>query len=193
MMLRGGGYIRSESVLDFSIPGNMENRIPYGKISTHGGWMIAILNGPGFLDTHAPFSSDLSLILILISIALFTTGWQLRLHGHPGAHCPIQAVAAGLNAIAAAAVMIPSYIAHILPGIPAKLGTGDYAFTTLHAIVGATATLLGVFVVLRAYRLVPGRLRFKNYKKVMRTSYVLYVVAAILGVAVYALVYIAGI
>ena len=89
--------------------------------------------------------------------------------------------------------MIPSYIAHILPGIPAKLGTGDYAITTLHAIVGAAATLLGVFVVLRAYKLVPERLRFKNYKSFMRTSYLLYILAAALGVAVYIIVYIAGI
>ena len=88
--------------------------------------------------------------------------------------------------------MIPSYVTHILPGIPAKLGTGDYAITTLHAIVGAAATLLGVFVVLRAYRLVPERLRFKNYKKFMRTSYVMYLVAAFLGVAVYLIVYVGG-
>jgi uncharacterized membrane protein YozB (DUF420 family) len=155
--------------------------------------MMDILNGPGFLGTHAPFLSDLSLLLILVSIVLFTTGWQLRLRGRPDAHCPIQAAAVLVNLLAAASVMIPSYIAHILPGIPAKLGKGDYGITTLHALIGAAATLLGVFVVLRAYNLVPAKLRFKNYKLFMRTSYLLYIAAAMLGVVVYILVYVAGI
>jgi hypothetical protein len=155
--------------------------------------MLNILNGPGFLGTHAPFQSDLSLLLILVSIVLLTIGWQLRLHGHPKAHCPIQAIAAVVNILAVAVVMIPSYIIHILPGIPAKLGTGDYAFTTVHAVVGAAATLLGVFVVLRAYNLVPVRLRFKNYKLFMRTAYLLYASAALLGIVEYILVYVLGI
>ncbi len=155
--------------------------------------MINILNGPGFFGTHAPLSSDLSLLLILISIAFFTTGWQLRIHGRPKAHCPIQAAAAILNVLAVAAVMIPSFVIHILPGIPAKLGTGDYAFTTLHAVIGAAAALLGAFVVLRAYKLVPERFRFKNYKLFMRTSFLLYIIAAALGVAEYYIVYVAGI
>ncbi len=155
--------------------------------------MINILIGPGFLGTHAPFQSDLSLLLILVSIVLFTIGWQLRIHGHPKAHCPIQAGAAVMNILAVAAVMIPSFIIHILPGIPAMLGTGDYAFTTVHAVIGAAASLLGVFVVLRAYNLVPARLRFKNYKLFMRTSYLLYATAALLGVIEYLLVYVLGI
>jgi uncharacterized membrane protein YozB (DUF420 family) len=48
-------------------------------------------------------------------------------------------------------------------------------------------------VVLRANKLVPKRLRFKNYKRFMRTSYALYMLATLLGVVVYLEVYVLGI
>jgi uncharacterized membrane protein YozB (DUF420 family) len=86
--------------------------------------------------------------------------------------------------------MIKSYVTFILPGIPSKLLEGDYAFTTIHALVGLASLLLGVFVVLRGNELVPNALRFKNYKLFMRTAYSLYMLATLLGVIVYILVFI---
>ena len=89
--------------------------------------------------------------------------------------------------------MISSFVIHILPGIPGKLNQGDYALTTVHAIVGTVGMLLGVFIVLRANKLVPKALRFRNYKLYMRTSYVIYMIATLLGVIVYITVYVLGI
>ena len=89
--------------------------------------------------------------------------------------------------------MVRSYVVHILPGIPAKLLQGDYAVTTIHAIVGVLSLLLGIFVVLRGNNLVPKSLRFKRYKLFMRTAYILYMLATLLGVLVYVEVYILGI
>ena len=66
-------------------------------------------------------------------------------------------------------------------------------FTTIHALVGLAALLLGVFVVLRGNGLVPKALRFKNYKLFMRTAYVLYMLATLLGVIVYVLAFVLGI
>jgi uncharacterized membrane protein YozB (DUF420 family) len=154
--------------------------------------MDGILNGPGFLGTRATFRSDLTLVLILFSQLLFTIGWQLRLRKYEKAHCAIQAVAAVLNAAVVVYVMIGLFIAYILPGIPAKLLEGTYGITTLHAAVGAVAFGFGIFVVLRAYNLVPKGLRFKNYKLFMRTSFLLYWVSALLGIAVYLSVYTGG-
>jgi uncharacterized membrane protein YozB (DUF420 family) len=89
--------------------------------------------------------------------------------------------------------MIGSFLIHILPGIPAKLNQGDYAVTTVHALVGLVGMVLGIFIVLRGNNLVPKALRFKNYKFFMRTSYDLYMLATLLGVIVYITVYVYGI
>src|SRR5512135_2281869 len=103
--------------------------------------MNTILSGPGFLGTHAKFLSDLSLILILLTAILFTIGWQLARRKHFKAHRWVQTVTACLNALVVVTVMINSYVTHILPGIPGKLLQGDYAVTTVHAIVGMTGLL----------------------------------------------------
>ena len=155
--------------------------------------MITFLNRPGFLGTHAPFISDLTLILILLTAILFTIGWQLARRKHFVAHRWIQTVTACLNALVVIGVMIRSFVVHILPGLPAKLQQGDYADTTVHAFIVMIGLLLGIFVVLRANKLVPKPLRFKNYKAFMRTSYALYLLATLLGVLVYLEVYVFGI
>jgi uncharacterized membrane protein YozB (DUF420 family) len=151
------------------------------------------LNLPGFLGTHAKTLSDLTLVLILLTAVLFTIGWQLARHKHYKAHRWVQTVTASLNAIVVLSVMINSYVTHILPGIPGKLLEGDYGVTTVHAIVGAIGLLLGIFIVLRANKLVPKALRFKNYKLFMRTSYTIYMVATLLGVIVYIYAFVLGI
>jgi uncharacterized membrane protein YozB (DUF420 family) len=155
--------------------------------------MENILNLPGFLGTHATFISDLTLILILLTAVSFTIGWQLARRKHYEAHRWVQTVTVCINAIIVLSAMIRSYVVHILPGIPGKLLQGDYAITTVHAIVGLAGLLLGIFVVLRANKLVPKILRFKNYKLFMRTAYALYMLATLLGVIVYLEVYIFGI
>jgi uncharacterized membrane protein YozB (DUF420 family) len=152
--------------------------------------MNTFLNHPGFLGTYAPLISDLSLILILLSALSFTIGWQLARHKRYEIHRWVQTLSACLNAIVVLIVMIKAFVVHILPGIPGNLLQGDYAVTTVHAIIGMTGLLLGLFVVLRGNKLVPIRLRFKNYKLFMRTSYALYMLATLLGLIVYLEVYV---
>jgi uncharacterized membrane protein YozB (DUF420 family) len=155
--------------------------------------MKNLLASKGLLATHAPLISDITLVLILLTAILFTIGWQLARHKHFDAHRWVQTSSATLNALVVLSVMVNIFILHILPGIPGKLLTGDYAVTTIHAIVGTCILLLGLFVVLRANKLVPKSLRFKNYKRYMRISYALYMLATLLGVIVYIEVYVFGI
>jgi uncharacterized membrane protein YozB (DUF420 family) len=152
----------------------------------------ALLTGAGFLGTRALLHADLSLILILISAGLFTIGWRLAVRKKFKIHHRIQTSAAILNTFVALSVMIPSFIIYILPGIPRKLLEGTYGVTTVHAIIGALALIMGVFVLLRTNKLVPKRLRFKNYKLFMRISYWLYMLATLVGVIVYLAVYVVG-
>ena len=60
-----------------------------------------------------------------------------------------------------------------------------YTVTSAHAVLGLIGLVFGVFVTLRGNELVPGVLKFNNYKLFMRISYVLYMLATLLGVWVY--------
>jgi uncharacterized membrane protein YozB (DUF420 family) len=155
--------------------------------------MDTLLAGPGFLGTNAPFRSDVTLVLILVTAVMFTIGWRLAVRKRYEAHQWVQTSAVILNTLVVLFIMVSSFLTHILPGIPAKLNQGDYAVTTVHAIVGVISLVLGIFIVLRGNKLVPKALRFKNYKLFMRTSYTLYMVATFLGVVVYILVFVFGI
>ena len=155
--------------------------------------MKDLLNGPGFLGTNATFRPDATLVLILVTAVLFTIGWRLAVRKRYETHRWVQTVAASLNAIVVLSTMITSFLVFILPGIPGKLLEGSYGVTTVHAFVGMIGLVLGVFVVLVGNELVPKSLRFTNYKRVMRTSYALYMVSTLIGVVVYVVVYVFGI
>lgn len=154
--------------------------------------MLEFLFSPGFLGTRARLYSDIALVVILFTAALFTLGWRLAVGRHFGAHQWIQTTAAILNTTVVLAVMVPSFVAYILPGVPGKLLEGTYGITTVHAFIGTLSLLLGVFVVLRAHGLVPKRLRFENYKPFMRTAYAFYMLSTLIGVILYVLVYVVG-
>jgi uncharacterized membrane protein YozB (DUF420 family) len=155
--------------------------------------MSDFLTMPGFLGTKATLRSDLTLVLILITAVLFNVGLILARRKQFKAHRWVQTASVSLNTLVVLISMLTSYIIYILPGIPAKLGQGDYAVTTVHGIVGAIALLLGVFVALRGNELVPKGLRFKNYKLFMRWAYALYMLATLGGVGVYIIVFVLGI
>jgi len=132
--------------------------------------MVPSLNGPGFLGTHAPFQSHLSLVLILLSVLLLSVGVFLARRRRFSAHGWVQIAGVAVNALAVLRVMVASFVTHILPGIPARLLEGDYGVTSLHALVGPCGLLFGIFVALRGNGLVPPALRFKNYKLFMRLA-----------------------
>lgn len=155
--------------------------------------MSDFLTTPGFLGTKATLRSDLTLVLILITAILFNIGFILARKKQYTAHRWVQTSAVILNTLIVVISMVTSYIIHILPGIPAKLGQGDYAVTTLHGIIGAIALLWGVFVMLRGNELVPAGWRFKNYKLFMRWAYTLYMLATLGGISIYIIVFVFGI
>jgi len=145
---------------------------------------------PGFLGTRATFGPDLALVLIIISSTLFTIGWQLAVHKHYDIHRWVQTSAAIINAMVVLVVMVGSFLGFTLPKIPSQLAEPPIWVTVVHACVGTITFLLGIFVVLRANKLVPQAMRFKNYKLFMRTSYALYMLTTLIGIAVYIVAYV---
>jgi uncharacterized membrane protein YozB (DUF420 family) len=155
--------------------------------------MSDFLTSPGFLGTRATLRSDITLVLILFTAILLNIGFILARRKQFTAHRWVQTSAVVLNTLVVIISMVTSYIIYILPGIPAKLGEGDYAITSIHAITGVIGVLFGVFVMLRGNNLVPAALRFSNYKLFMRWAYGLYMVSTLGGIAVYIIVFIFGI
>lgn len=155
--------------------------------------MSDFLTAPGFLGTKATLRSDLTLVIIIFTAILFNIGFVLARRKHFVAHRWVQTSAGILNTLVVIISMVTSYIIHILPGIPSKLAQGDYAVTTAHGVIGAIALIFGVYVGLRGNELVPNRLKFQNYKLFMRWAYGLYMLATLIGVALYIIVFVLGI
>jgi uncharacterized membrane protein YozB (DUF420 family) len=155
--------------------------------------MTDYLTTPGFMGTRATLRSDLTLVLTLLTAVMFTYGFVLARRKHYTAHRWVQTAAVSLNSIIVVISMVTSYINNILPGIPSKLGEGDYLVTTLHGITGAIGFLFGIFVAMRGNELVPRSLRFSNYKLYMRWAFGLYMFATLGGVIIYIIVFIFGI
>ena len=147
--------------------------------------MVELLHQPGFLGTSANFAADMTLVLSLLVAGALSLGFVLARRGDYRSHRVVQTAAALTNAILVLWLMILPFRDFVAPGVPDRLGDRFIAVTTLHAAVGASALVLGLFVVLRANGLMPKPLRFQNYKRVMRVSYALYILATLIGIVVY--------
>jgi uncharacterized membrane protein YozB (DUF420 family) len=155
--------------------------------------MSDYLTEPGFLGTRATLRSDFTLVLTIFTAILLTVGFVLARRKLFTYHRWVQTGAVILNSLVVIISMVFSYVIYILPGIPNKLGEGDYAVTTLHALTGAIGFLIGVFVMLRGNELVPKFLRFSNYKLYMRWAYGLYMLATLSGIMIYIIIFVFGI
>jgi uncharacterized membrane protein YozB (DUF420 family) len=163
------------------------------SLNESGETMIDSLYSLGFLGTQASLLSDISLSIILLTAILFTIGWRLIRKNHVEAHRCVQTAAAILNAVVVLGVMISFFVTVTLPGLSGKVFEGTYGVTTVHALVGLIGLVLGLYVVISSNKLLPRRFRFTNNKLIMRISYVLYMVATLLGVIVYIEAYAIGI
>lgn len=147
--------------------------------------MTDLLHKPGFLGTAANWAADMTLLLMVLTALGLTVGVVMARRQKYEAHRWIQTTAVALNVVLVIWLMILPYRDFVAPGIPQALGQPFYLVTTLHAIVGFFAFVLGTFIVLRANGLMIARLKFRNYKLFMRTSYILYLITIFLGLLVY--------
>lgn len=143
------------------------------------------MNGRGFLGTNASLLSDLSLLFGVGVALLLTLGVVMARRRRFTVHRWIQSSAVSLNVLQVGLVMLISFARSAAPGIPARLGEGYFAIAAAHGLAGTLTLLFGTFVALRGNELVPGALRFHNYKLFMRTAYGAYLTVTLLGVWVY--------
>jgi len=145
----------------------------------------------GFLGTGATLGADVNLLVqFTMALALGGGVWLAR-RKHYFAHGCVQATVVTVNLFFIVWVMLPSFSKQLAPQIPAGLSDRYYLVAFAHAVAGSLAELLGTYVVLAAgTKIIPKALRFKRYKPWMRTTLVVWWLAAGLGFATYAMWYV---
>ena len=102
------------------------------------------------------------------------------------AHGICQSTVVILNLAPILAFMLPGFRTAVVSGLPSHLNDRFYAVATAHAALGATAEVLGLYIVLVAgTNLLPRALRFTNYKRWMRTELVLWWLVIAFGIGTY--------
>ena len=155
--------------------------------------MVALsLPVKGFLGTGATFEADLNLVVQLLMAAALVAGVVLARRKRYRAHGICQTTVLLLNLLIIGLVMWPSFRRQVNPSLPKLLHKAYYAAPMIHAALGMTAELLGLYIVLVAGTdVLPAWLRFRNWKLWMRTELVLWFVVVMSGLWTYYAWYVA--
>jgi len=146
----------------------------------------------GFLGTGATFGADLNLVVQLVMGVALLAGALLAKHKRYRAHGICQTTVLLLNVLMIALVMWPSFQQQVKPTLSKVHHKWYYEVATMHAVLGVTAELLGLYIVIVAgTKLLPRRLRFNNWKWWMRTELVLWMLVLLSGIGTYCAWYVA--
>jgi uncharacterized membrane protein YozB (DUF420 family) len=148
--------------------------------------VLAFFPIKGFLGTGATFPADLNLVVQAIMGAALIAGSLLAKRQRYTAHGICQTTVLLLNLVMIGLVMWPSFQQQVRPEFPKVLHKWYYAAATIHAFLGISAELLGLYVVIVAgSNTLPQWLRFKNWKRWMRTVLMLWSIVVLTGVGTY--------
>jgi uncharacterized membrane protein YozB (DUF420 family) len=154
--------------------------------------VLYLLAMKGFLGTGATFEADLNLVAQLIMGTALIAGARLAKHKRYKAHGICQTTVLLLNLFMIGLVMWPSFQQQVKPTLSKGLHKWYYEVATLHALLGTTAELLGLYIVIVAgTNVLPPWLRFKHWKWWMRTELVLWVIVLLSGIGTYCAWYVA--
>ena len=146
----------------------------------------------GFLGTGATFGADLNLVVQLIMGVALLAGALLAKHKRYRAHGICQTTVLLLNVLMIGLVMGPSFQQQVKPALSKVHHKWYYEVAIIHAALGVTAELLGLYIVIVAgTKLLPRWLRFNNWKWWMRTELVLWMIVLLSGVGTYCAWYVA--
>jgi uncharacterized membrane protein YozB (DUF420 family) len=146
----------------------------------------------GFLGTGATFAADLNLVVqIMMGVAL-VMGAVLAKQKRYKAHGICQTTVLLLNLLMIGLVMGPSFQQQVKPALSKVLHKWYYEAAAIHAVLGITAELMGLYIVTVAgTNILPEWLRFKQWKWWMRTELVLWAIVLLSGMGTYCAWYVA--
>jgi uncharacterized membrane protein YozB (DUF420 family) len=154
--------------------------------------VLAFFPIKGFLGTGARFEADLNLVVQVIMGVALIAGSLLAKRKRYTAHGICQTTVLLLNLLMIGWVMWPSFQQQVRPAFPNVLHKWYYAVATIHAVLGVTAELLGLYIVIVAgTSALPQWLCFKDWKRWMRTELMLWFIVVLTGVGTYYAWYIA--
>lgn len=154
--------------------------------------MLTFFPIKGFLGTGATFEADLNLVVQVIMGVALVAGSLLAKRKRYAAHGICQTTVLLLNLGMIGLVMWPSFQEQVRPAFPKGFHKWYYGAATIHALLGVTAELLGLYIVMVAgTHALPQSLRFKDWKRWMRTELMLWLVVIVTGVGTYYAWYIA--
>jgi uncharacterized membrane protein YozB (DUF420 family) len=154
--------------------------------------VLALFPITGFLGTGAPFAADLNLAVQLGMEAAVTAGALLARRKRYRAHGACQMSVLVLNGLMIGMVMWPSFQQQVRPVLPTVLHKWYYASAVMHAGLGTTAEILGLYIAAVAGTTVlPDWLRFKDWKRWMRMELALWSIVVLTGVLTYYAWYVA--
>lgn len=146
----------------------------------------------GFLGTGATFEADLNLVVQLIMGGALIAGTFLARRKHYRAHGICQTAVLLLNLLMIGLVMLPSFQQQVKPALSKALHNWYYKAAVIHALLGLTAELLGLYIVMVAgTNVLPHWLRFDHWKWWMRAELVLWAIVLLSGVGTYCAWYVA--
>ena len=154
--------------------------------------VLSFLPTHGFLGTGATFGADLNLVVQLVMAAALVAGAGLARRKRYEAHGICQTTVLLLNLLMIGLVMWPSFMEQVKPALSKGLHKWYYEAAIMHAALGITAELLGLYIVIVAgTNVLPQWLRFTNWKRWMRTELVLWATVLLTGVGTYCAWYVA--
>jgi uncharacterized membrane protein YozB (DUF420 family) len=154
--------------------------------------VLALFPIEGFLGTGAAFGADFNLVVQFVMGMALTAGAFLAKQKRYTAHGICQTTVLLLNLLMIGLVMWPSFHEQVKPPLTRVLHKRYYAVATIHAALGITAELLGLYIVIVAgTNILPHWLRFKHWKWWMRTEMVLWAVSLASGAGTYYAWYVA--
>jgi|SRR5580698_225903 uncharacterized membrane protein YozB (DUF420 family) len=153
--------------------------------------MSLFLPMKSFLGTGATFAADVNLVVQLIMGAALIAGALFAKQKRYRVHAICQTTVLLLNLLMIGFVMWPSFLQQVAPVLPKRFHKWYYQVATVHAVLGITAELLGLYIVIAAgTNMLPHRLRFTHWKRWMRAELVLWTIVLLSGVGTYCVWYV---
>jgi uncharacterized membrane protein YozB (DUF420 family) len=141
----------------------------------------------------APAAADLVVIVEIGIAVMLLVGMFLVRRGHVRLHALIQSSMVLVNIPIVLIWMLPRYLANVAPGLVGEGAEPYYLVPTVMLVAGATAEILGIYILLVAgTNWVPDRFRFRRYKLWMRTELTLWWSVILFGILTYYVWYVGG-
>jgi uncharacterized membrane protein YozB (DUF420 family) len=136
------------------------------------------------LTASAPIESSLNLVFHVVILGLIITGFTFARRKKFNIHEKWMFTAIVLVAISFFTWMAPSYIRN-LNLVVSDFYTPGIAITNIHVLLGATTCVLALYVIARMKFDLPERFRVKKIKRLMRTTFTLWLLTFFFGVLFY--------